>query len=245
VAERQGHTVIVRVTDTGVGIPGDQLPHLFEMFYQVDRSLERAQSGLGLGLSLVRWLVEAHGGRVEARSEGSGKGSEFVVHLPVFIGEAESLPAQQPGVRDQASTTGLRIVVADDNRDSADLFAMFLRLIGNDVYTAYDGVRAVEEAERVRPDAVLLDIGMPRLNGEDACRRIRATPWGSNVVLIAVTGWDQEENRRRIIDAGFDAHLIKPVDPGAVMELLASRSRVARHSDGGKASLRTAMERPR
>jgi signal transduction histidine kinase/CheY-like chemotaxis protein len=240
VAERQDNSAIVRVEDTGVGIPRDKLPHLFEMFYQVDRSLERAQSGLGLGLSLVRWFVEAHGGRVEARSEGIGKGSEFVVHLPVFIGAAKSLPAEQSSDRDQAITTGLRIVVADDNRDSADLFAMFLRLIGNEVYTAYDGVSAVEEAERVRPDAVLLDIGMPRLNGEDACRRIRATPWGNNVVLIAVTGWDQEENRRRIIDAGFDAHLIKPVDPSAVMELLASR---VRHSDGGQASLGTATKR--
>jgi PAS domain S-box-containing protein len=230
-AERQDDTVIVRVKDTGVGIPRDKLPHLFEMFYQVDRSLERAQSGLGLGLSLVRWLVEAHGGRVEARSEGIGKGSEFVVHLPVFIGGAKSVPARQSSDLDEGVTTGLRIVVADDNRDSADLFAMFLRLIGNEVYTAYDGAKAVEEAERVRPDAVLLDIGMPRLNGEEACRRIRATPWGANVVLIALTGWDQEENRRRIIDAGFDAHLIKPVDPSAVMELLASRPRAARHSD--------------
>jgi signal transduction histidine kinase len=235
-AERHGDTVIVRVADTGVGIPRDKLSHLFEMFYQVDRSLERAQSGLGLGLSLVRWLVEAHGGRVEARSEGIGRGSEFVVELPVSMGDAGSLPAGQSSDRDQAVTTGLRIVVADDNRDSADLFATFLRLIGNEVYTAYDGVRAVEEAERVRPDAVLLDIGMPQLNGEEACRRIRATPWGGDVVLIAVTGWDQDENRRRIIDAGFDAHLIKPVDPGAVMELLASQSRLARRSDRGKAS---------
>jgi CheY-like chemotaxis protein len=114
---------------------------------------------------------------------------------------------------------------------------MLLRLSGNDVYTAYDGVSAVETAERVRPDAVLLDIGMPRLNGEDACRQIRATPWGGSVMIIAVTGWDQEENRRRIIDAGFDAHLIKPVDPDAVIELLASRSRVARPSEDGKAPL--------
>jgi PAS domain S-box-containing protein len=229
VAERHGDTVSVRVQDSGVGIARDKLPHLFEMFYQADRSLERAQSGLGLGLSLVRWLVEAHGGRVEARSGGIGKGSEFVVHLPVFVGEAESLP-QGSDERSEAVATALRIVVADDNRDSADLFAMFLRLIGNEVYVAYDGVKAVEEVERVKPDAVLLDIGMPRLNGEDACRRIRATPWGSGVVLIAVTGWDQEENRRRIIEAGFDAHLVKPVDPSTVMDLLASQLRVRRHS---------------
>jgi PAS domain S-box-containing protein len=237
VAERQDTTAIVRVADNGVGIAADKLPHLFEMFYQVDGSLERAQSGLGLGLSLVRFLVEAHGGRVQARSEGIGKGSEFVVHLPVVAAAAASVPAQQAGGLDPAVATGLRIVVADDNRDSADLFAMLLRLSGNDVYTAYDGVSAVETAERVRPDAVLLDIGMPRLNGEDACRQIRATPWGGSVMIIAVTGWDQEENRRRIIDAGFDAHLIKPVDPDAVIELLASRSRVARPSEDGKAPL--------
>jgi PAS domain S-box-containing protein len=239
-AERQANSVIVCVADSGMGIPSEKLPHLFEMFYQGDRSLERAQSGLGLGLSLVRWLVDAHGGRVEARSEGIGKGSEFVVHLPVLAGEARSLPAGQPNNPDQTTTTGLRIVVADDNRDSADLFATFLRLVGNEVYTVYDGVSAVEEAERVRPDVVVLDIGMPRLNGEDACRRIRATPWGRHVVLIAVTGWDQEENRRRIIEAGFDAHLIKPVDPSAVMEFVASRSRVARYPDKSKASLERA-----
>jgi PAS domain S-box-containing protein len=228
-AERQDDGVVVRVKDTGVGIPRHTLPRLFEMFFQVDRSLERAQSGLGVGLSLVRKLVEAHGGWVEARSEGAGKGSEFIVHLPVVDAQA-SLPSEQPGERETSVSTPLRILVADDNRDSADLFAMFLRLMGHEVHAAYDGMTAVEEAERVRPDAVVLDIGMPRLNGEDACRRIRSTSWGKDVVLIAVTGWDQDDNRRRIIDAGFDAHLVKPVDPSAVMELLASRSREQRDS---------------
>jgi PAS domain S-box-containing protein len=239
VAERQDDAVVVRVKDTGVGIPGDTLPRLFEMFYQAHRSLERAQSGLGLGLSLVRRLVEAHGGRVAVASEGVGKGSEFIVHLPVARGEATSLPVQQPSEGETGVARGLRILVADDNRDSADLFAMFLRLMGNEVHTAYDGLGAVEEAERVRPDAMLLDIGMPRLNGEDACRRIRTTAWGGNVVMIALTGWDQEETRRRIIDAGFDAHLIKPVDPGAVMELIASRLRAARPSHDAEASIGT------
>jgi PAS domain S-box-containing protein len=219
-AERQDDSVVIRVKDTGVGIPRDTLPRLFEMFYQADRSLERAQSGLGVGLALVRRLVEAHGGRVEARSEGVGKGSEFIIHLPVMVGTADVVvPPTAPAER---TVSGLRILVADDNRDSADLFALFLGLMGNDVHTAYDGVAAVEEAERFTPDAVLLDIGMPRLNGEDACRRMRATPWGKNAVLIAVTGWDHEENRRRIFDAGFDAHLVKPVDPTEVSELLAS-----------------------
>ena len=227
-AERQDDGVVVRVKDTGVGVPPDTLPRLFEMFYQVDRSLERAQSGLGVGLALVRRLVEDHGGRVEARSEGVGKGSEFIVHLPVVTEAATALVP--PARSDEQTVGGLRILVADDNRDSADLFAMFLGLMGNDVRTAYDGIAAVEEAERFTPDAVLLDIGMPRLNGEDACRRMRATPWGSNAVLIAVTGWDHEENRRRILDAGFDAHMVKPVDPSEVSELLASLLRARRGS---------------
>jgi PAS domain S-box-containing protein len=227
-AERQDDDVVVRVKDTGIGIPRVTLPRLFEMFYQADRSLERAQSGLGVGLALVRRLVEAHGGSVEARSEGVGKGSEFIVRLPVVTEPAAALVP--PAAGDGRIVSGLRILVADDNRDSADLFAMFLGLMGNDVRTAYDGVAAVEEAERFAPDAVLLDIGMPRLNGEDACRRMRATPSGKNAVLIAVTGWDHEENRRRILDAGFDAHLVKPVDPTEVSELLASLLRARRGS---------------
>jgi PAS domain S-box-containing protein len=226
-AERNDDAVVVRVKDTGVGIPPDTLPRLFEMFYQADRSLERTQSGLGVGLALVRRLVEAHGGRVEARSEGVGKGSEFIVRLPVLT-EPAAVPVSQAGNQERNVITGLRILVADDNRDSADVFAMFLEMMGNEVRTAYDGGAAVEEAERFRPDAVLLDIGMPKLNGEDACRRIRSTPWGKDAVLIAVTGWDHEENRRRIVDAGFDAHLVKPVDPSTVADLLASRLRASR-----------------
>jgi CheY-like chemotaxis protein len=223
-AERQDNDVVVRVKDTGVGMPPDTLPRLFEMFYQVDRSLERAQSGLGVGLALVRRLVEAHSGRVEARSEGVGKGSEFIVRLPVLV-QPPTIVAIPQQVEQQRKVSGLRILIADDNRDSADLFAMFLEMMGNKVQTAYDGLAAVEEAERFRPDAVLLDIGMPRLNGEDACRRIRSTPWGRDAILIAVTGWDNEENRRRIAEAGFEAHLVKPVDPSSVAELLASRLR--------------------
>ena len=234
-AERQGDGVVVRVKDTGVGIPPETLPRLFEMFYQADRSLERAQSGLGVGLTLVRRLVEAHGGRVEARSEGVGKGSEFIVRLPVLAEPPALVAAPQAGNQEGDVVTGLRILVADDNEDSADLFAMYFEMMGNEVHTTYDGVAAVEEAERFMPDAVLLDIGMPRLNGEEVCRRIRSTPWGRDTVLIALTGWDHEENRRRIIEAGFDAHLVKPVDPTRVAELLASRLRApqgARTADG-------------
>jgi signal transduction histidine kinase/ActR/RegA family two-component response regulator len=222
-ADRQQDHAVVSVKDTGVGIPRDKLPRLFEMFYQVDASLERAHGGLGIGLSLVRRLVESHGGSVDARSEGPGRGSEFTVRLPVLV-EAPQPPAPtQPGDGEKRAVASRRILVADDNRDSADLFATFLRLMGHEVCTAYDGVEAVETAERFRPDAVVLDIGMPRLNGEEACRRIRSTSWGRDVVLIAVTGWDQDQNRDRIVTAGFDAHLVKPVDPGAVIELLTAR----------------------
>jgi PAS domain S-box-containing protein len=230
--ERQQHDAVVRVKDTGVGIPTDKLPHLFEMFYQVDGSLERAHDGLGIGLSLVRRLVAFHGGSVEARSEGPGKGSEFTVRLPVLVEEPRTPVLAQPGNSERSAVASCRILVVDDNRDSADMFAMFLRLRGHDVRTAYDGVEGVEAAERFRPDAVLLDIGMPRLNGEEVCRQIRSTSWGRDVMLIAVTGWDQDENRHRIVQAGFDAHLVKPVDPDAVITLLTARPRHSNFSSG-------------
>lgn len=230
-ADRQQNHAVVRVKDTGVGIPGDKLPHLFEMFYQVDASLERAHGGLGIGLSLVRRLVESHGGTVEAHSEGPGKGSEFTVHLPILVEEPRFPVLPQPDDSEMRGVASRRILVVDDSRDSADLFAMFLRLMGHEVCTAYDGVEGVEAAERFRPDAVLLDIGMPRLNGEEACRQIRSTSWGRDIVLIAVTGWDQDENRDRILKAGFDAHVVKPVDPDAVIRLILSRLRPSAFSD--------------
>jgi PAS domain S-box-containing protein len=220
-AERDGDTLIARVKDTGLGIPPENLPRLFEMFYQVDRTLERSQGGLGIGLSLVRRLVEFHGGSVEVRSEGLGKGSEFIVKLPILVREPEALAVQPNNAVRNMSTT--RILVVDDNRDSAESLSMFLRLNGHEVSTAYDGIEAVEAAERFRPDAVLLDIGLPRLSGEDACRRIRAWPWGRDMMLVALTGWGQDADRRRTLEAGFDAHLVKPVDPAEVMKLLASR----------------------
>jgi signal transduction histidine kinase len=220
-AERQGGDAVVRVKDTGVGIPGEKLPRLFEMFFQVDRTLERSQGGLGIGLSLVRRLVELHGGRVDARSEGVGKGSEFIVRLPVLVEKSIPPQSQEPGGNGRTKTTARRILVVDDNRDSADSLAMLLRLTGHEVHAAYDGVEGVEAAERVRPEVVLLDIGMPGLNGYDACRRIRGQEWGKDVMLIATTGWGQDEDRRRTGEAGFDAHLVKPVDPQALMRLLA------------------------
>jgi signal transduction histidine kinase len=220
-AERRGDRLTVRIKDTGIGIPADKLPHLFEMFFQVDRTLEQAQGGLGIGLALVRRLVELHGGSVEARSDGPGQGSEFLVHLPIPAGPVEAAPPPEPGGKGTARLLGRRILVVDDNQDAADSLALLLQLTGNEVHTAHDGLEAVEAALRFRPDVVLLDLGMPKLNGYDACRRIRAQPGGKDMWLVALTGWGQEEDRRRSHEAGFNGHLVKPVDPAALEKLLA------------------------
>jgi signal transduction histidine kinase len=218
-AERHGNDAVIVVKDNGVGIPPDKLDRIFEMFSQIDQTLERSQGGLGIGLTLARRLVELHGGTIEARSEGIGQGSEFVVCLPVAVGGTSPVPDEP----DEAIQTNgkRRILVVDDNRDSATSLAMLLRLAGNETSIAYDGVEAVEAAARQRPDVILLDIGLPRLNGFDACRRIREHRWAQNVLIIALTGWGQEEDRRKSAEAGFDGHLVKPVDHAELMRLLA------------------------
>jgi len=218
IAERQRGEVVVTVKDTGMGIAADQLSRIFEMFTQVDRSVEMSQGGLGIGLTLVQRLVEMHGGRVEAMSEGLGKGSEFVVRLPLVV-EA-SQPQEPGGAAEHSARSPLRILVVDDNRDGADSLSGFLTMMGDDTRTAYDGQAGVDAVEEFRPDVILLDIGLPKLNGYEACRRIRMQAGGENIVLIAVTGWGQEEDRRRSHVAGFDHHLVKPVDPQALIELL-------------------------
>ena len=213
-------TVIVRVSDTGIGIPADMLPRIFEIFTQVDRSLERSQGGLGIGLTLVKRLTELHGGDIVARSDGPGAGSEFTVRLPILPESADEPEGAAPAAETPA-LPARRILVVDDNRDSADSLTMILEILGNEVHTAYDGVEAVEAATAFRPDLVFLDIGLPRLNGYDAARRIRQLPGGKNVVLVALTGWGQEDDRRRSREAGFDHHLVKPVDPEELARLLA------------------------
>jgi PAS domain S-box-containing protein len=217
-AVRQSRDVVVNVKDTGVGIPPDKLGSVFEMFAQIDRSLERSQGGLGIGLSLVKRLVEMHGGSVEAYSAGLGRGSEFVVRLPALIDKSEG----KTPTAEQTLTTTNRILIVDDNRDAATSLATLLRLTGNETQTAYDGVEAVEAAAMFRPGVVLLDISLPKLNGYDACRRIRQQPGGKNMVLVALTGWGQDEDRRQSKEAGFDHHMVKPLDLGALMKLLAS-----------------------
>jgi CheY-like chemotaxis protein len=211
---------VVSVRDTGVGIPADQLPHIFEMFAQVDQSLERSRGGLGIGLTLVRRLAELHGGSAEARSEGAGKGSEFVICLPVLedAGTMTHEPAQLDG---EAGGPGKgRVLLVDDNRDAAVSLATVLKASGYEVRVAYDGEEGIATAERFRPQIVLLDISLPKLNGYAVARRLRAQPGGKEMVLIATTGWGQDDDRRRSFEAGFDHHMVKPIDPSALQNLL-------------------------
>jgi len=213
-----GH-VLVSLTDTGVGIPPDRLGSIFDAFMQVERSPDRTQGGLGVGLTLVKRLVEMHGGNVIARSEGLGHGSEFVVRLPVAPAVARDQRATPAPVR----SAPRRFLVVDDNADSTASLAMLLTMEGHETCTARDGEEALAAAERFHPDVVLLDLGMPKLNGFDAARKLREQPGGEDLLLIALTGWGQEEDRKRSKDAGFDGHMVKPVDFDALMSMLDAR----------------------
>ena len=222
-AERQGSDVVVSIRDDGIGIAAEHLPRLFEMFSQVAPALDRSQGGLGIGLALVKSLVGMHGGSVEARSDGLGQGSEFAVRLPLIVeSPKENWQDHEDHKAGGACGPRRRVLAADDNVDAAQSLAMLLSVLGHEVRTAHDGQAAVEMAESFRPDVVLLDIGMPRLNGYEAARRIREQPWGKEVALVALTGWGQEEDKRRADEAGFDRHFTKPVDPAALQALLVS-----------------------
>jgi CheY-like chemotaxis protein len=218
--EREGVQAVIRVRDTGIGIAADQFTRIFDMFTQLDTSLERSVSGLGIGLTLVETLVELHGGTVGAHSAGIGHGSEFTVRLPVLVGTLKVAPPE-PTVSELTPTTARRILVVDDNQDSATTLAMLLELSGHEVHTANDGLEAVEAAGTFRPHVVLLDIGLPNLNGYEAARQIREQPWGKDMVLVALTGWGQEESRQKSRDAGFNGHLTKPVDFPSLEKLIA------------------------
>jgi PAS domain S-box-containing protein len=219
--ERLGSTVVVTVKDTGIGIPAEELSRIFEMFSQVDRSLERSQGGLGIGLTLVKRLVEMHGGTVEARSGGPGTGSEFIVRLPApNLSPAKSESDGDPAAARPASGR-CKVLVVDDNEDLASSLSKLLRIMGHQVRTVHDGAEAVKTAGSYRPDVVLLDIGLPTMSGHEVARRIRQQPWGRKIRLIALTGWGQEEDKRRARDAGFDDHLVKPAEPAKLEKLLA------------------------
>src|SRR5215470_1303166 len=215
-AGAEGDEVVIVVRDTGIGIPPELLPHVFDLFIQADRSLERRQGGLGIGLTLVRRLVEMHGGSVHASSDGLGRGSEFSIRLPRLpeaTGEGEVV-AGAPAAERRA--TGRHILVVDDEPDSADSLALFLRLRGHDVRTAYDGPTALKEVQNHQPDVIFLDLGLPGMSGYDVARRLRATPGVGRMRLVALTGYGTEADRQMARDAGFDLHLAKPVDPHAL-----------------------------
>jgi PAS domain S-box-containing protein len=216
--ERQGSDAVVSVKDNGVGIPADMLPGIFEMFIQGEGPLERSQGGLGIGLSLVRALVELHGGSIEARSTGPGQGSEFIMRLPAILPAPSGSRRGDDG--DDSCRPHHRILVVDDNRDAALSSSMILKVMGHETRTAYDGLEALEAAADFRPDVILLDIGLPKLNGYEVCRQIRTQAWGEGMVLIAVTGWGQDEDKARSKEAGFNFHMVKPVDPAALEKLL-------------------------
>jgi signal transduction histidine kinase/CheY-like chemotaxis protein len=233
-AERQGSDVVVTVRDTGIGIAADVLPHIFEMFTQGSRALPRSQGGLGIGLTLVKQLVAMHGGTITAHSAGPGKGSEFVVRLPVLMEPPATLERNTDPSPRAAAGAAFRILVVDDNPDTAATLGMLLRITGRDVRTAQDGLEALAKAEQFRPHVVLLDIGLPKLNGYETAERIRQQPWGKTMVLIATTGWGQSSERQRSREAGFDHHLVKPVDTNALSQLLSSLEEVVFQRAGNR-----------
>jgi two-component system CheB/CheR fusion protein len=225
-AAREGRSAVVRVRDTGVGVPAEMLPKIFNLFTQADRTLDRSQGGLGLGLTLVRDLVHLHGGTVEATSDGPGLGSEFVVRLPALearpAGPAAAARAEGPG-----PGRPRRVLVVDDDRDAAETLALLLRAAGHEARTAPDGPSALAEARAYRPEAVLLDIDLPGMDGYEVARRLRAEPARGGLLVVAVTGFGQEADRRRAVEAGFDHHVVKPVNPAALQKLLARPAEAA------------------
>jgi PAS domain S-box-containing protein len=217
-AMREGSSAVIAVKDVGVGIAPEMLPRIFEMFNQGGRS---SGGGLGIGLSLARRLVEMHGGSIEAHSGGIGKGATFTVRLPILeVSQPDS--SKSPVLTDASESPALkrRILVADDNRDVVESFQMMLRILGHEVQTALDGLEAIEKAEQFRPDVIVLDVGMPMLDGYETASRIRQRPWSRDVVLIAVTGWGNEKDKLKSAAAGFNVHLVKPVDATTILEAL-------------------------
>ncbi len=218
--ERDNGHVVISVADNGIGIPAHLQTSIFEMFMQVDRSLEKIQGGLGVGLTIVKCLVEMHDGTVGVRSAGPDQGSTFIVRLPVTGPQRGEHPLTTNPEKSPTTGNRQRVLVVDDNKDSAQTLGMMLQIMGNDVRTAHDGLEAVEKAQEYLPKVILLDLGMPKLNGYDVCRRIREQAWGASMVIIALTGWGQAEDRQRTKEAGFDHHLVKPVDVAKLKELL-------------------------
>ena len=218
-AERAGDAAIISVRDTGIGIPPTMLDRVFEMFTQVDRGSSLSQGGLGIGLALAQQLTQMHGGRIDVTSEGTGRGSEFSVRLPLCASPSSvvELPDRAGSLHRSARR---RILVADDNIDGAESLRLNLEIQGHDARAVFDGAAAVSLADEFRPEIMVLDLGMPKLDGYEVCRRVRELAWGDDVTIIALTGWGQEQDRRRTLEAGFDHHLVKPVDPAFLVRLI-------------------------
>jgi CheY-like chemotaxis protein len=222
-AVQEADKVRIYVRDNGIGIAADMLPKVFEMFSQIDAGQAHSEGGIGIGLALVKGFVELHGGSVEAQSTGLDGGSEFIVTLPgrEIGGSVEARTAGGPRA-DAANRPRRRVLIADDNRDGAEIMAMLLDQFGYEVQLAFSGPDAVAAAAKYRPHVAILDIGMPGMNGYQVAQRIRAEPWGTSILLIAVTGWGQDEDKRKAHEAGFNQHLIKPVDPDTLEALMAA-----------------------
>jgi CheY-like chemotaxis protein len=217
-AGRDEGDAVVRFKDNGAGIPEGMLSRIFDLFTQVESGHD-SLGGLGIGLSLSRSLIEIHGGTLTAESAGIGKGSTFTVRIPARPA-GEPLPAPPAPVEDRGVRAKRRVLVADDNRDGAASLGLLLTLAGHEAHYAHDGLEAIEVAERVRPDIALLDIGMPRLDGLEAARRIRSASWGADITLVALTGWGQADDRKKTQEAGFDHHMVKPIDYPTLSRLL-------------------------
>ncbi|HYC35479.1 MAG TPA: response regulator, partial [Usitatibacter sp.] len=217
-ARREDAHAVVRVRDNGIGLAAGAADRIFDMFVQVDRSLERSQAGLGVGLTLARRLVELHEGTIEAHSAGTGEGTEFVVRLPLSLARIDMEPRELPA--DSANGAVRKVLLADDNVDFVDSLGQILVSRGHQVRVVYDGAEALAVAGQFRPNVAFIDIGMPKVHGYEVARRMRSEPVTSNCLLVAVTGWGQENDRKRAREAGFDRHLVKPVDPSEIEAIL-------------------------
>jgi signal transduction histidine kinase/ActR/RegA family two-component response regulator len=232
--ERDGNEAVIRVRDTGMGIPPEMLPHVFELFTQGEWSSDHSQGGMGIGLALVRRLVELHGGTISAHSAGLGEGAEFVVRLPAIAAPAGSRgqPDAAPNPPNGVAAAGLRILIVDDNVDAAESLGMLLVAEGHQPRVAHDGPSALKAAQEFRPDVVVLDIGLPRMDGYEVARRLRAQPEMAEALLIALTGYGQDDDRRRCQEAGFNVHLVKPADLDVLRNALAQSSSLVQKRAG-------------
>ena len=224
-AQKDGQDILLTVKDRGMGIPADKLREVFEMFAQIGRSSQHGYTGLGIGLTLAKSLIEMHGGTIDVQSNGLGQGTEFIVRLPGCVKQPEAECPSKNSKNDGPLLPKQRVLIVDDNQDAARMLSLTVTLLGNDVRVAHDGIEAIDVATEFQPDVILLDLGMPRMDGYEAATRLRNTSAGKNALLVALTGWGQDEDKRKTMEAGFDHHLVKPADPAALKAILAQRRR--------------------